>query len=245
MKRIIVLMSVILLLFITGIAHGANLIRNGGFEEYTGIPGSQGYLPSDWVQTSGISPGADTYDTTGVYGIVPTLAGGWSHFTDVPAYEGTRWVAGFAWVAPAYGESFGQLLTTPLTAGMNYKLSAALYSSADYLFDGGVGGYDVYLAPDASLDSAVKIGTLGATTPGSTAWEAFTVDFTAPDNAIDLPYFILNPFSTATYFGSYPGIDAVSLKSVSPTAVPEPATLLGFGIPMCMVGLGKLRRLRK
>lgn len=30
-----------------------------------------------------------------------------------------------------------------------------------------------------------------------------------------------------------------------PQAVPEPATLLGFGIPMLMVGLGKLRQLRK
>jgi hypothetical protein len=30
-----------------------------------------------------------------------------------------------------------------------------------------------------------------------------------------------------------------------PQAVPEPATLLGFGVPILMVGLGKLRRLRK
>ncbi len=30
-----------------------------------------------------------------------------------------------------------------------------------------------------------------------------------------------------------------------PAAVPEPATLLGFGIPMLMVGLGKLKKLRK
>jgi hypothetical protein len=30
-----------------------------------------------------------------------------------------------------------------------------------------------------------------------------------------------------------------------PTAVPEPATLLGFGLPMLMIGLGKLRGLRK
>lgn len=30
-----------------------------------------------------------------------------------------------------------------------------------------------------------------------------------------------------------------------PTAVPEPATLLGFGLPMLMIGLGKLRRMRK
>jgi hypothetical protein len=28
-------------------------------------------------------------------------------------------------------------------------------------------------------------------------------------------------------------------------AVPEPATILGFGVPMLMIGLGKLRRLRK
>ena len=31
----------------------------------------------------------------------------------------------------------------------------------------------------------------------------------------------------------------------APAAVPEPATILGFGIPMLMVGLGKLRGLRK
>jgi len=31
----------------------------------------------------------------------------------------------------------------------------------------------------------------------------------------------------------------------SPAAVPEPATLLGFGLPMLMVGLGKLRGLHK
>lgn len=30
-----------------------------------------------------------------------------------------------------------------------------------------------------------------------------------------------------------------------PQAVPEPATLLGFGLPMLMVGLGKLRQFRK
>jgi len=32
---------------------------------------------------------------------------------------------------------------------------------------------------------------------------------------------------------------------VTPTAVPEPATLLGFGLPILMVGLGKLKSLRK
>ncbi len=36
-----------------------------------------------------------------------------------------------------------------------------------------------------------------------------------------------------------------NFKVTSASAVPEPATLLGFGIPMLMVGLGKLRQLRK
>ena len=34
-------------------------------------------------------------------------------------------------------------------------------------------------------------------------------------------------------------------RGSTPKAVPEPATLLGFGIPILMVGLGKLRQLRK
>jgi formylglycine-generating enzyme required for sulfatase activity len=40
------------------------------------------------------------------------------------------------------------------------------------------------------------------------------------------------------------GFRVVQLQS-SPSTVPEPATLLGFGLPMLMVGLGKLRGLRK
>jgi formylglycine-generating enzyme required for sulfatase activity len=35
------------------------------------------------------------------------------------------------------------------------------------------------------------------------------------------------------------------VQAYVPQAVPEPATLLGFGIPMLMIGLGKLRGLRK
>jgi len=41
-------------------------------------------------------------------------------------------------------------------------------------------------------------------------------------------------------------IDVVyDFEKDAPAAVPEPATLLGFGIPMLMVGLGKLKSLRK
>jgi len=41
-------------------------------------------------------------------------------------------------------------------------------------------------------------------------------------------------------------IDFLSVGvTTSPRAVPEPATLLGFGIPMLMVGLGKLKLYRK
>lgn len=35
------------------------------------------------------------------------------------------------------------------------------------------------------------------------------------------------------------------INEAKSSAVPEPATLLGFGLPMLMVGLGKLRGLRK
>ncbi len=51
-------------------------------------------------------------------------------------------------------------------------------------------------------------------------------------------WFDYNQFSTLAF-------DNTSLKIASASAVPEPATLLGFGIPMLMVGLGKLKSLRK
>jgi len=46
--------------------------------------------------------------------------------------------------------------------------------------------------------------------------------------------------------GPSPAIDNVTFGNTkAPAAVPEPATLLGFGIPMLMVGLGKIKSLRK
>ena len=49
-----------------------------------------------------------------------------------------------------------------------------------------------------------------------------------------------------TYTGDCVVIDGLQANEYKQTsAVPEPATLLGFGLPMLMVGLGKLKSLRK
>jgi hypothetical protein len=48
------------------------------------------------------------------------------------------------------------------------------------------------------------------------------------------------------YAGDFVVIDDLQANEYKQTsAVPEPATLLGFGLPMLMVGLGKLKSLRK
>lgn len=75
----------------------------------------------------------------------------------------------------------------------------------------------------------------------------------------DILSLTINSGVPATYYGNaatiggyYPGdahqfipADQLQINVESPRAVPEPATLLGFGLPMLMIGIGKLRGLRK
>jgi hypothetical protein len=73
------------------------------------------------------------------------------------------------------------------------------------------------------------------------SWGIETVDFSEVAGQTDVQIGLLG----ISEYGNNIFIDNISLTGTSPAAVPEPATLLGFGLPILMVGLGKLRQLRK
>ncbi len=208
-----------LILFSIGVTTNASLLRNGSFETVPGDSTGQGLMPSEWL-TVNSSP--DTYSNDGSYGLFPD---GFGNFTGVIAHDGNRWVAG--WSVP--DEQFGQLLTAPLSAGISYTLSAYMIQSVRIDLDH-PGGYNVYLTSDASggVSTGVLLGSLGATADLDT-WALFSLTFTAPGNAADLPFLLFSPFGDVTG-SAYTGIDSVNLQ---PVPVPAAVWLLGSAL-LCL-----------
>ncbi len=66
-------------------------------------------------------------------------------------------------------------------------------------------------------------------------WQPWTARFVAQEAQIGIAF----AGTSGTAYGA--ALDNVKLQRV----VPEPATLLGFGLPMLMVGIGKLKSLKK
>lgn len=227
--KLLVVVPVVALCIVLGMAQAtdaANLLRNGSFETVPGNNHNQGLLPSDWVQYSGPSPGADTYDASGVYGLWPSDFG---HFTGVTAKDGIRWVA--AWSGQG-GEVFAQLLTAPLTAGTQYTLSAYLRPAYDYPY---LGTYEISLG--SATDSLV-LGQLSPAVSSTASWQESILTFTAPQGSDTHPYLVFGPHLLANS-DVYIGIDAVSLTGpATPVPLPPALLLLGPGL----AGLAVLRK---
>ena len=169
-------------------------------------------VPSEWL-IANFTP--DTYSEDGSYGLLPTagsifVPGG--NFTGVTAQEGIRWVAGWS----LFPETFGQLLTTPLSPGQQYKFSGYMIQAKRTDIDN-PGGYELWLAADSDTPATGYLGRLEPTTD-SDEWEFRTLTFTAPQDADNLPFLLFVPYNTGTG-RAYPGLDSVML-------VPEPATVL-------------------
>jgi len=201
----------------------ANLFRNASFEAIPGYDNNQGIMPLDWIQTSGVLPGADTWSNDASYGL---QAGTYGHFDGCTAYDGIRWVAG---LGSYYRESFGQVLTAPLVAGKTYEVSAFLHASLRYI---AAGGYDVKLRND---EGDVLVGTLNApSSKFADGWQFVTCEFVAPGAYQTL---VFDPFGGPG--GSYFGVDDVSLEVQS---VPEPTTIAVLGLGL--LSAVRLRRRR-
>ncbi|MCA9667908.1 MAG: hypothetical protein KC503_20060 [Myxococcales bacterium] len=186
-----------------------NLLVNGGFETVPNAGTGQGLLPSSWVTTASIVPGADTYSNDGSYGAAPSAFG---NFTGVTAYEGIRWVAGGS---VGFNESFGQTLATPLVPGKTYRLEARIRPSVNRPI---AGSYAVYLQDTATAPTTqVVLGTFCHSE--APAWVSRSFTFVAPANAASLPVLSFLPVSADTRT-TYPGLDDVSLSDVTPCMQP-------------------------
>ncbi|MEZ6073502.1 MAG: hypothetical protein R3C10_25305 [Pirellulales bacterium] len=237
-----------------------NLLRNGSFEQVPGFVSDQGVLPGDWIHVDSPTPGADTYSTDGSYGLATD---DYPHFVGKTAYDGTRWVAashGYSGCSDddCRPEQFGQFLTTALSPGGNYLLSAALLQSQRPDVDH-AGGYQVILADGVDLTTSRILGSLEPTTDAN-EWETRTLSFTAPADAGSLPLLLLMAYSASEDEYSYTGIDGLVLRTaLSPgdangdgvvngldylvwaenfngepaTSVPEPACAALLVVAMC------------
>lgn len=205
-----------------GPAAFANLFVNGGFESVPSAAYGQGLMPSAWLPIN-LSP--DTYSEDGSYGLFPWDFG---NFPGVSAHGGSRWVAGGNIDQFGGGESFGQVLTSPLVAGTAYQVDGWLHQALRTDLNG-PGGYDLWL-DKGSFVNRLYVGHIGDTASSASGWAVFVDQFVAPTDAAEYTRFVFAPIAAGDW-GAYPGLDDVSLA-----VVPEPLGLvpLGFGLVFLM-----------
>lgn len=204
------------------------LFLNAGFEDIPGPASGQGLLPTHWIP---ISQSADTYSNDGSYGLFPFEFG---NFPGVVAHAGLRWVAGANINQSAGGESFGQILSVPLQAGVMYRVEGWLHQALRSDLNN-PGGYDLWLDKGNFADRLL-VGHLGDTVSPTASWGLYSAEFTAPTNASEYTRFVFGPLASGNW-GAYPGIDDVSLS-----AVPEPS--LGLAL-ICGLAALSARRWRR
>lgn len=178
---------------------GANLLRNGGFEDVPGGQTGQNLMPSEWVA---VRSSPDTYSNDGSYGLPPE---GFGHFPGVVAAEGIRWIAGSAGI----GEHPGQALSAALEPGVEYRVSVRMHQARDYANAPAKVRIALADSGDAAPTTSVEVGGLRVEN-GATEWGADAFTFVAPANAAALGWFVIRP--DASEGNTYPGIDALVLS---------------------------------
>lgn len=218
-------LSAALVTLIAETSSGANLLVNGSFENGNVLGGGQAHTPAPWTSTAPGNPfiNWDTWENTGTTGLPPNFAG---LFTGATAPAGVRWAGGFNF------EEMGQPLSSTLTPGQQYTLSAFVRPSNPH--------------PPASFEFYIGTGpgspvTLLTTFPMVPAgsWTPQSATFTAPLNSGANPWFIMKSYSFAadgTPQTVYVGIDDVYLD-----VVPTP----GSGVILGAAGALLLRRRRQ
>lgn len=199
--------------FAVSAASARNLIRNPSFEDVPGVGGGQGILPNDWIP---LNQTPDTWHTalSGGYGL---QAGAFGSFGGVAAYDGIHWISGWTFNGDPTRESFGQVLTNPLTPGENYELSAYLHSDTRPS-QSDPGAYEIRLW-DLVNGPGPALGTWAPVNSPADGWVYRSIAFTAPANAANWPILAFVPYHIGS-LSSNPGCDLVSL-----VVVPTPGSL--------------------
>jgi hypothetical protein len=186
--------------------YGSNLLENPGFETVPNSNVGQGFMPSDWVTLpASIGVPGDTYSNDGSYGLQPGVAPFANNFLGVLAYEGIRFVAGWA-IVP---ELIVQDLSSPLESGETYRISGWLQQSYNHDTQG---AYEIYLAEDHDVNvlttGKTKVGQLDHTDSYGDGWTYRETSFVASGSGKDV--FALSPYNVGS--NAYPGLDDVSLN---------------------------------
>lgn len=220
-------LSTALILAGGGSSFGANLLVNGDFETgaVAGVPVGQAYTPAPWTSTA---PGNsivnwDTWENTGTTGLPPTYVG---LFTGATAPSGVRFAGGWDF------EEMGQLLSTPLTPGQPYTVSALQRPCNPHP----PSGFEIWLGTGPG-SPVTMLGAFPMSAAG--VWTPQSFNFNAPANSLSNPWFILKAYSTNANGQPqqvYVGIDDVFLDKVPTPGAGALAALAG------VVLMGRRRR---
>lgn len=186
-----------------------------------------GILPNDWIP---LNQTPDTWHTalSGGYGL---QAGGFGSFAGVAAYDGRHWVSGWTFLGDPTRESFGQVLTNPLTPGQNYDLSAYLHSD-NRPSQSDPGAYEIRLW-DLVNGPGPLLGVWDPVNSPNDGWVYRSISFTAPANSANWPILAFVPYHIGS-LSANPAVDLITL-------VPAPGAAVLFGV--AGIAVGRRRRL--
>lgn len=236
-KSLLLTATVLLLICLVTGAYAASYTFSTANDKLDGASNNSGW----WSGNASNSPAnADIY-MVGTYGI----ASHHNFFTfDLSSLELTDMLVSSAKLTAPLGQVLGQGLLYTLydvSTNVNTLNNTGSSSSVDIYNDLGSGTtYGSFAVPTASpFEMNLNSDALAAIS--NKGW--FSIGGSLASSNTGNYYIFGNTLSTPVTLQ----VETVQAPEppTAPAAVPEPATLLGFGVPMLMVGLGKIKSLRK
>jgi len=194
--------------------YGNNLIKNGGFEDISGLPPCVGqWCMSKYWSTIGPIPPADTYSNDGSYGLGLSIHPGATHFGGNPTPFENRFVAAWSCVGhycAGNSEKIYQVLDAPLEPGEEYLMSGWFLQSHAH---NNPGAYKVSIGQQLGTNfiDLTNLGQFSLTTNPNDGWVYREFTFTAPAGIGSKGVLVFSPLEDQDI---YPGMDNVSLRKL-------------------------------